>query len=328
MSKENLVEKFNEMFPVGSLCYWRSVASERAPYEIYTISSVARVQNGQAVAFFLERGGMVSIEEKFVDYTRKPAPEEKQPLENYDLCEHFGPRAKVKLRRRCASCQLEVDKNFDSFWRKLIYPNGELDVEEMKGDLNDYSFLMEQASIVYDHITGGQLSKTNYFAETVIQQADKHLQPQIDEAVKEATENLREDLQILENCVDCVRELFGYPKDDIIDFVTFIPQDFNKMKDEISRLKIALADAIRRPMGVLPASAEGLITEKDLREAEARRTNKPRLDAPCAECGQPVGSDYTEVGEGEDKFIVCGECECATQEGWEMFKDEHRKGNI
>lgn len=40
---------------------------------------------------------------------------------------------------------------------------------------------------------------------------------------------------------------------------------------EVERLKIALADAIRRPMGVIPASAEGLITYTDVAAAEERR---------------------------------------------------------
>jgi hypothetical protein len=40
---------------------------------------------------------------------------------------------------------------------------------------------------------------------------------------------------------------------------------------EIERLRMALADAIRRPMGVIPASAEGLITSADLDAAEKRR---------------------------------------------------------
>lgn len=37
------------------------------------------------------------------------------------------------------------------------------------------------------------------------------------------------------------------------------------------RLRVALSDAIRRPMGVIPESAEGLITERDLDASERRR---------------------------------------------------------
>ena len=35
--------------------------------------------------------------------------------------------------------------------------------------------------------------------------------------------------------------------------------------------RIALADAIRRPMGVVPDSADGLITQDELEAAEKRR---------------------------------------------------------
>jgi len=274
MSKEILVQKFNEMFPVGGLVYWRSIGADSVSHLVYTVEAPACIQNDQAVAWLEERSGMVSIEENFVDYSQ--IPQEKPPLEKYDLCEHVGPQTKVKLRRRCAKCQMEVDRVFDSFWSKLIYPNGELDVEEMKGNLIDYLFLMEQASNVYDHVTGGHLSKTNYYSESVIQEADKHLQKEIDEAVAENTQNIREDLKILQNCVDCVYELFGYQKDDLIDFVTFIPEDFRKMTSAIDQLKIALADAIRSPMGVLPTSAEGLISREELDAAEARMSGNRR----------------------------------------------------
>jgi hypothetical protein len=39
----------------------------------------------------------------------------------------------------------------------------------------------------------------------------------------------------------------------------------------VRRLKLALADSIRRPMGVMPDSAIGLITSEDLADAETRR---------------------------------------------------------
>jgi len=45
--------------------------------------------------------------------------------------------------------------------------------------------------------------------------------------------------------------------------------------DELRRLRIALADAIRRPLGVIPDSAEGLLSHADLDLAEARRINQP-----------------------------------------------------
>lgn len=41
--------------------------------------------------------------------------------------------------------------------------------------------------------------------------------------------------------------------------------------DYAAKLKIALADAIRRPMGVIPESATGLVTDQEIQDAEARR---------------------------------------------------------
>lgn len=40
---------------------------------------------------------------------------------------------------------------------------------------------------------------------------------------------------------------------------------------KIKDLETALADAIRRPMGIVPASAEGLITQAEIDAAEACR---------------------------------------------------------
>lgn len=48
-------------------------------------------------------------------------------------------------------------------------------------------------------------------------------------------------------------------------------------REEVERYKIALADATRRPMGVLPASAEGLITTADMEAAEKRRPKHATL---------------------------------------------------
>jgi len=54
--------------------------------------------------------------------------------------------------------------------------------------------------------------------------------------------------------------------------VTVASTLLTRAADEIVGLRTALADAIRRPMGVIPDSAEGLLSEGDLDMAEAKRT--------------------------------------------------------
>lgn len=43
------------------------------------------------------------------------------------------------------------------------------------------------------------------------------------------------------------------------------------LQEQVLKLKIALADAVRRPMGVQPDSMQGLLTQEEIDEAEKRR---------------------------------------------------------
>ncbi len=52
-------------------------------------------------------------------------------------------------------------------WKSIIYKNGKINITQLFKELQDYAFLMEQASKVYCHFTN--LSKTTYYAETIIQ---------------------------------------------------------------------------------------------------------------------------------------------------------------
>lgn len=47
---------------------------------------------------------------------------------------------------------------------------------------------------------------------------------------------------------------------------------FIETEAKCRKLLDALHDAIRRPMGVIPSSAEQFVTDEGLKEAEARRT--------------------------------------------------------
>jgi hypothetical protein len=61
-------------------------------------------------------------------------------------------------------------------------------MEELKKNLYDFSFIMEQVPKVYCNITGSKLSKIMYPAETVISVADDYFNERLEEAVKEELE--------------------------------------------------------------------------------------------------------------------------------------------
>ena len=64
-----------------------------------------------------------------------------------------------------------MDEFDEAWWRDIIYKDDgtTIDEEQVMRELHDYSFLMEQAGIVYCDITDGLLSKTTYYARDVLQ---------------------------------------------------------------------------------------------------------------------------------------------------------------
>ena len=61
-----------------------------------------------------------------------------------------------------------VEKNYQEFWKNIIEPKGKFSLEQVKKELSDYHFLLEEVPKVYDKITGGRLSYPNYHAHTAL----------------------------------------------------------------------------------------------------------------------------------------------------------------
>ena len=78
-----------------------------------------------------------------------------------------------------------VDQEWDEFWKGIICnEDGTINMQELKNNLYDFSFVLEQVPKVYCHITGNTLSKVMYKAETVISVADDYFNKELEEAVK------------------------------------------------------------------------------------------------------------------------------------------------
>jgi hypothetical protein len=73
------------------------------------------------------------------------------------------------------SSEKTPDEIFEEFWKPIICnEDGSINMEQLKKELADFSFVMREVPKVYCHITGNRLSKVNYRAETVIAEADQH----------------------------------------------------------------------------------------------------------------------------------------------------------
>jgi hypothetical protein len=91
-----------------------------------------------------------------------------------------------ELKEKIAQLSTRREEDF-AWWGKVCYPDG-MTAEQVQNELADFHFMLEQVPKVYMHITGGLLSKPNYFADVVIGAADGHVEACIEEAFKEVRE--------------------------------------------------------------------------------------------------------------------------------------------
>jgi len=68
-----------------------------------------------------------------------------------------------------------VDELFEQFWKPIVcHPDGSLNIEQLKKELADYSFILGEVPKVYLAVTGDALSKPNYHAAGVISCTESH----------------------------------------------------------------------------------------------------------------------------------------------------------
>jgi hypothetical protein len=71
----------------------------------------------------------------------------------------------------------EYEKVYDTFWKTIVEDDdGNLNVDQVKRELFDWYFSMQEVAKVYSEITGGRLSKPNYYASGVISAYEEHVE--------------------------------------------------------------------------------------------------------------------------------------------------------
>lgn len=65
---------------------------------------------------------------------------------------------------------------YEEFWKDIIEPNGQIDMDALKRELFDYWTFMNEASKVYYAVTGGRISKVNTNADTVINEIEDYFE--------------------------------------------------------------------------------------------------------------------------------------------------------
>ncbi len=77
-----------------------------------------------------------------------------------------------------AELELEAkwERDWQEVWRPLLFTDGVLDEEKIKNEMHDLVYIYKQVGEVYEEITGGKLSKSMYYAKTVIDLYHEQLQ--------------------------------------------------------------------------------------------------------------------------------------------------------
>lgn len=64
---------------------------------------------------------------------------------------------------------VDYEQTFEDFWKDIVVnPDGTLNIDQVKRELSDYKMVMDIASEVYCHVTGGIISKPNTLAKEII----------------------------------------------------------------------------------------------------------------------------------------------------------------
>jgi len=71
----------------------------------------------------------------------------------------------------------EVEKVYEDFWRDILEKDGILDMQQLKKELFDFWQVMQNVPKVYDHVTGGKVSKILTDPKVVCDLADELFSP-------------------------------------------------------------------------------------------------------------------------------------------------------
>ena len=71
--------------------------------------------------------------------------------------------------------QHAVEHKWQTFWLPIVAPEGEVDMELVKRELYDLDLLAHNTSVVYDHVTGGKISKPLTLPAIVIAAYEDHV---------------------------------------------------------------------------------------------------------------------------------------------------------
>lgn len=73
-------------------------------------------------------------------------------------------------------------QTWEQRWKGICTnPDGSLNLDQIMRELHDYAFMLKEVPKVYCEVTGGLLSKPNYYADSVISAFEDEVQRRIEQ---------------------------------------------------------------------------------------------------------------------------------------------------
>ncbi len=94
----------------------------------------------------------------------------------------------------------EVVHAWETWWKDIVAPKGRLNREAVMRELYDYGVILDGASKVYDHITGGMISKPNTDPSVVIAVATDKENEALEEILKDEKEAWEKEFGMEQMC--------------------------------------------------------------------------------------------------------------------------------
>lgn len=111
--------------------------------------------------------------------------------------------AKALTSARSEIEELKREKAAGEFWRGVFDDiDDKTERDKIAAELSDYRFILEQVPDAYCHVTGGLLSKPNYYATEVKAASDDYSTRLTNEAIEDATKDARSEIARLREALD------------------------------------------------------------------------------------------------------------------------------
>lgn len=88
----------------------------------------------------------------------------------------------------------DYEQDYENFWKEIVEnPDGSINMDQVKRELHDFGTLIKNTSIVYEHVTGGLISKPLTDPYAVISEADDSYRRSCDELLEEEIKMWKEE---------------------------------------------------------------------------------------------------------------------------------------